>query len=439
MNFRALLISAIFALIPLVFLGQNYTSYFTGNNTDMIAYPAGGVCMMGGATEDDNAMKWFLQRADGGDILVLRASGSNGYNDYLYSQLGVTVNSVETIVFNNAAAADEAYIHQKINQAEAIWFAGGDQWDYVRYWRNSPVDSLINIGIKERNVVVGGTSAGMAILGGFYFTARYGTVTSQQALANPYSSLVNVDSASFLKTGFMDEVITDTHFDNPDRRGRLMVFLARIFKDYGLYSRAIACDEYTAVCVDTTGIAKVFGGYPPHQDNAYFIQSNCELSSPAPEVCQLGSPLTWDLNGNALKVYRIKGTATGTNYFDLNDWKTGNGGTWLDWYVKTGTFFEKTGDALDCSVSIDVIPRDYGLCVFPNPVSDFALISSNTSIRNCEFTLYDWLGKKIPVTFNYRNDYNAELNLSALPPGLYLLKTAGKDHHPAAIKLIVGK
>jgi hypothetical protein len=43
-------------------------------------------------------MKWFLQRANGGDILVLRTTGSNGYNSYLYSGLGVTVNSVETIV-----------------------------------------------------------------------------------------------------------------------------------------------------------------------------------------------------------------------------------------------------------------------------------------------------------------------------------------------------
>ena len=44
----------------------------------------------------------------------------------MYSGLGVSVNSVETIVFNSSASS-EAYIHQKIQQAEAIWFAGGDQ------------------------------------------------------------------------------------------------------------------------------------------------------------------------------------------------------------------------------------------------------------------------------------------------------------------------
>ncbi|MCB0637011.1 MAG: cyanophycinase, partial [Lewinella sp.] len=100
---------------------QSYTSYFSGNETDAQTQPQGGVCMMGGATEHDNAMRWFLQRADGGDVLVLRASGADGYNSYLYSELGETVNSVETIVFNNASAATEPYVQQAIQQAEAIW------------------------------------------------------------------------------------------------------------------------------------------------------------------------------------------------------------------------------------------------------------------------------------------------------------------------------
>lgn len=61
----------------------------------------------------------------------------------------------------------------------------GNQWTYVSYWRNTPVDSLVNKAIAERNVVVGGTSAGMAIMGNYYFSAENGTVTSGQALANP--------------------------------------------------------------------------------------------------------------------------------------------------------------------------------------------------------------------------------------------------------------
>ena len=136
---------SILTILPFIGFGQNYTSYFTGNTTDIVTNPSGGICIMGGSTEDANAMKWFLKRANGGDILVLRTSGSNGYNDYLYSELGVSVNSVETIVCHNAAASNEPYILQKIQQAEAIWFAGGDQWTYINYWRNTPINKLLSL------------------------------------------------------------------------------------------------------------------------------------------------------------------------------------------------------------------------------------------------------------------------------------------------------
>ena len=58
---------------------------------------------MGGASENDEAMKWLLQKANGGDVVVLRSSGGNGYNNYLYSELGISDNSVETLVITSVA------------------------------------------------------------------------------------------------------------------------------------------------------------------------------------------------------------------------------------------------------------------------------------------------------------------------------------------------
>ena len=175
-------ILTILILIPVNLLGQSFTSYYTGNTTDAVTNPEGGICLMGGATEDDEAMKWFLRRSLNGDVLVLRASGSDGYNNYMYNELGIPLNSVETIVFNSRSATGDSYIHNKIKQAEAIWIAGGDQWDYVSFWRNTAIDSLINDAIINRHIVIGGTSAGMAIQGGFYFNARRGTVTSGRGI-----------------------------------------------------------------------------------------------------------------------------------------------------------------------------------------------------------------------------------------------------------------
>lgn len=57
------IVLSLFTIFPILCFSQNYTSYFTGNTSDLITSPLGGVCLMGGATEDDNAMKWFLQQA----------------------------------------------------------------------------------------------------------------------------------------------------------------------------------------------------------------------------------------------------------------------------------------------------------------------------------------------------------------------------------------
>jgi cyanophycinase-like exopeptidase len=319
---------------------KNYVSYISGNKTDLDSKALGGICLMGGATENDEAMKWFLNRASGGDVLVLRTTGTDGYNAYLYSSLGVKVNSVETIVFTNSKASSDEYVLDKIKKAEAIWFAGGDQWEYISYWRNSPVAKAINEAITQRTIVIGGTSAGMAIQGGFYFSAQNGTITSAEALANPFDMKMTVSNEAFLNNSILKNVVTDTHYDNPNRKGRHVAFMARMVTDKGVQVRGITCEEYTAVCIDEKGIASVYGSYPSKEDVAYFIQPNSEITNNIPEVCISNKPLEWNQNKKAITVYEVKGTSDGKNTFNLNDWKQGSGGTWKNWYVENGSLME---------------------------------------------------------------------------------------------------
>lgn len=326
----------IFLVFPICIFSQAYTSYFTGDVNDVTTTTQAGTCLMGGATEDNNAMRWFLQRSGGGDIVVLRATGTNGYNSYLYGGLGVTVNSVETLVIPSIAAANDTYVRTQIINAEAVFIAGGNQADYISYWKGTSVDSALNYLINIKRVPIGGTSAGMAIMGQAYNSAVNGSVTSAQALTNPYSSLITLGNNNFLHNPFLKRTITDTHFDNPDRRGRLITFLARLVVDSATPQLAIACDEYTAVCIDETGLAKVFGGFPTYDDNAYFISVNCSVPNNVPETCVANTKLTWTQNNNALKVYRVKGNATANNSFNLNTFNNASGGTWQHWYVNNG-------------------------------------------------------------------------------------------------------
>lgn len=342
------IISVIVVIFSLSVSGQSYTSYFTGNTTDLEVAPTFGITLMGGATEDDNASRWFLERANGGDILVLRASGSDGYNDYFYSELGVAINSVETIVINNAQGALEPYVLNKIQNAEAIWFAGGDQYDYVTFFKNNEVEALLNDHINFKQGVVGGTSAGMAILGQSYFSAENGTVTSAQALANPYDEKVAIGHSDFVDIPLLENTITDTHFDSPDRRGRLTAFLARMIVDQNIRSRAIASEEYVAVCINQEGNTQVFGGFPEFQDFAYFAQANCSDNF-IPEDCSPDNVLLWDLGGEAVKVYKVPGTASGENTFNVANWSNGTGGEWLNWWVSGSAFQTSESVNPDCN------------------------------------------------------------------------------------------
>jgi hypothetical protein len=75
-----------------------FVSYFTGSRANVlrIGLLIGGICMMGGRSERDEAMHWFLEQVKGGD--------------YFFSDLGVEVNSVETLAIDNDDAALRPYV-----------------------------------------------------------------------------------------------------------------------------------------------------------------------------------------------------------------------------------------------------------------------------------------------------------------------------------------
>nr|WP_294780626.1 GEVED domain-containing protein [uncultured Flavobacterium sp.] len=299
---------------------QTYTSWITGSASDVNTTTTGGTCLMGGGTDNDDAIRWMIQKSGGGDFVVIRSAGTGAYNDYIYG-LG-TVNSVETILIDTRAKASIAEIATKIRNAEALFIAGGDQATYVSYWKDTPVEDAINYLINTKKVPVGGTSAGCAIQGKYYYSAANASVTSAQALANPYNADMTIGANDFLNNPILANVITDTHYNNPDRRGRQTAFIARMWKDLGagLNAKGIGVYEKTAVCIDQNGIAKVFA--PATGNYAYLYQFD---TTSLPETVTSGSALTWNNNGKGVKIIKIEGDTTGSTTLNLNDWATVSG------------------------------------------------------------------------------------------------------------------
>ena len=154
---------------------------------------------------------------------------------------------------------------------------------------------------------MGGTSAGLAVLGEFIFAALNGTVYSSEALDNPYNHRVTIET-DFLLIPVLRRIITDSHFAQRDRMGRLIVFLARILQDgWATGVRGIGIDEATALLVEPDGWVQLAG-----RGAAYFL-----LADHQPEVCQPAVPLTF----TRVPVYKIQSGG----FFNLLTWQ-GNGG-----------------------------------------------------------------------------------------------------------------
>ncbi|MGA2347447.1 MAG: Type 1 glutamine amidotransferase-like domain-containing protein, partial [Candidatus Sulfotelmatobacter sp.] len=147
---------------------QSYQYFRIGNKQDVQTKPVGGVAMMGGGKDLDEAFRWLCEKGNGGDFLILRARGDDDYNSYVNALC--KANSVATLIIPDRAAAEDPAVVEIIRKAEVVFIAGGDQANYIRGWKGTPVESALNDGVAAGKPI-GGTSAGLAVEGEFAYGA----------------------------------------------------------------------------------------------------------------------------------------------------------------------------------------------------------------------------------------------------------------------------
>jgi cyanophycinase len=298
----------------------SYQYFRIGNKNDIQTKPAAGIAMMGGGSDLDEAFRWLCQKGNGGDFLILRATGDDDYNSYVNGLC--TLNSVATLILPDRQAAQDPAAAEIILHAEVIFIAGGDQANYLRDWKDTPVQNAINANVATGKPI-GGTSAGLAVLGEFVYGALGDTpdgndLASTDVLPNPYFERVTL-VRGFLTIPHLEKLLTDSHFAKRDRMGRTLGFLARIMQDgWSKSPREVAIDEKSAVLVEADGTGTVVG----NGKGAYFLRPTL-----APDVCKIGQPLTF----RKISVYKVP---TGGR-FDLVSW-TGDGGTNYSLSVEKG-------------------------------------------------------------------------------------------------------
>jgi cyanophycinase len=276
--------------------------------------PRAGYALMGGGTDLDDAFLWLCDRAAGGDFLILRAAGTDAYNPYI--QHLCRLNSVATLIIPDRASASDAFVTTTITHASAIFIAGGDQARYINFWARTPVEDALRSAVT-RGVPIGGTSAGLAVLGQYIYSAQDDRpddkdLSSDEALADPFYRQV-VIAPDLLGIPILRGIITDTHFDTRKREGRLIVFMARILASGQARTiHGIGVDEKTAVLIEADGRARVVGN-----GEADFFEA-----SDKPEQCVAGKPLTWTL-------ISFDPVHAGSE-FDLKHWHKKSTGAYLE-------------------------------------------------------------------------------------------------------------
>lgn len=216
-----------------------------------VAAEGGG--SVNGGTWAAEVFAWMLQKAGGqGNVAILGVSGADTQAAAKFQAAGAS--AVVNLAITAANANDPA-VYATLSQADVIWMRGGNQANYVQWWKGTLTEQAIRE-VFQNGGAVGGTSAGCAVLGELIYDSIGGSVSPKTALQNPWTSQITfTDDFLELTPG----VLYDTHFTERGRIARLAVMLARAEIQLGQSYLGVGVDDRTALCVSPDGTAEVIG------------------------------------------------------------------------------------------------------------------------------------------------------------------------------------
>ncbi|QDP01498.1 cyanophycinase [Thalassotalea sp. PS06] len=279
------------------------SSWLTGNAGDAcgsLTQGQGATLLMGGGSDVDAAFsnRVLPHISADMDVVIIRTSGSDGYNDYLNGLLNA--DSVNTLLVDSRTLANSDYVNWVIKSAEFVFIAGGDQADYLNQWQGTELQNSLQH-VYDKGGVVGGTSAGMALLGGTVYDPDgiLGAI-SDEVVTDFCHETINFSGGVF-NNSLLANVVTDTHFAERDRMARSIVFLGH----QSANAKVISADENTSLFVNSDGASQVDGS------GAVYVFR--ETASTQRTQLSCGSPVIYE------NVERIKLTSGDT--INLSNWQ----------------------------------------------------------------------------------------------------------------------
>lgn len=226
----------------------------------------GQLVIIGGAEDkegDCKVLREFVRRAGGtkARIVVMtvatelpREVGENYIK--VFERLGAEdIRIIDTVTREDATSSTHL---EAIKKATGVFFTGGDQARITSILKGTELDAAIHKRYEEEGVVVGGTSAGAAMMPDMM-------IVEGASETNPRVDVVQMGPGM----GFLPGVVIDQHFLQRGRLGRLISALAQQPAVLGF-----GIDEDTAVIVNGKEFEVVGSGAVTVVDESEATHSN---------------------------------------------------------------------------------------------------------------------------------------------------------------------
>lgn len=269
----------------------------------LFAFPISGqghLLLVGGGSEkingwSDDPYSWAIEKSGNKRVAIITYDPDvSSWLPNYFMNLGAV--DARNFILEDEATANLQETYDSLITYDVIFFKGGNQWRYYDYYKNTITHQAVQE-VFASGGVIGGTSAGLAILSKVTFTAENGSVYSDEALEDPFNQYMT------LENDFLDlfpGYVFDSHFVERARFGRLLGFMGNWEISQEEKIVGIGVDDKTALCIDSDGMAYAFGTgavtvYIAGEDNDFRVSGE-KLLADAITAKQLLHECTIDLN-----------------------------------------------------------------------------------------------------------------------------------------------
>ncbi len=225
--------------------------------TALAGQARGHLLIVGGGSQPDSLVTRFVALAGGPGrariaVVPMASDEPLATGEEKAEQLR-EFGAVATVLNLSRAEAADSTVVGRLEGITGIWFTGGDQVPLAAVLGGTPALAAMRRRYRE-GAVVGGTSAGAAIMGDSMLTGNQRRPDSLGYYGDEYPEIARRTIEVVPGLGFLPAAIVDQHFLRRERQNRLLAVILERPRFLG-----VGIDEGTALEVGPDGRWRVLG------------------------------------------------------------------------------------------------------------------------------------------------------------------------------------